>query len=132
MHHLTRTRAAGLIPVLAAGVLAMGAATLRAAAPSLITITVVVTDSESGKPINQAQLTLTFKQPGEGRMSRAKTLTFSSKTDAQGRGRFLAVPEGSVILLVTADHHQTFGKDFEVSKEHPTLEVKLKPPQPVI
>lgn len=128
----SRFKAALLVPALAAGVLAIAATNLPAKSPDLITVTVVVTDAESGQPINQAQLTLVFTQPGERRTSRAKTLTFSAKTDIHGRGRFLDIPEGDVRLLVTHEHHQTFGKDFEVSKEASTLQVKLKQPQPVL
>jgi Carboxypeptidase regulatory-like domain len=99
--------------------------------PSLITITVVVTDAKTEKPVNQAHLTLIFREK-EGRAIRYKTLSYTAKTDAQGHCRFLYVPEGTVQLLVTNEGYQAFGREFEVSKEHPTLEVKLKPPQPVL
>ncbi|HUI40741.1 MAG TPA: hypothetical protein VL523_02115 [Terriglobia bacterium] len=132
VRRFSRFNAVLLVSGLAAGFLALAATNLSAKSPDLITVTVVVSDAESGQPINQAQLTLVFKQPGEGRMSRAKTLTFSAKTDSHGRGRFLDIPEGDVRLLVTHEHHQAFGKDFEVSKEASTLQVKLKPPQPVL
>ena len=42
------------------------------------------------------------------------------------------IPEGTVLLIVTEEHHQTFGKQFDVSKQNSLLEVKLKPPQPVL
>ena len=102
--------------------------------PSYITITVVVTEADSGKPVNQAHLTLQFQTPKkkDNALSRGKTLAYSAKTNAQGRCKFLFVPEGAVKLLVTEDRHQAFGKEFEVSKENATLEVKLKPPQPLL
>jgi hypothetical protein len=102
------------------------------APPEPITLTVIVNDAESGKPISQARLTLTFVQPKEGQFGRAKTLSYSAKTDGQGRYRFQYIPPGNVVLMVTDDHHQSFGKQFAVDKDHSTLQVKLKPPQPLV
>ena len=99
--------------------------------PNLITITVVVTDAKTEKPVNQAHLTLVFREK-LGKALRFKTLSYSAKTDAQGRGRFVYVPEGTVQLMVTNEGYQAFGRDFEVSKDHATLEVKLKPPQSLL
>jgi len=97
----------------------------------LITITVVVTDAKTEKPVNQAHLTLVFSEK-LGNAIRAKTHSYSAKTDAQGRGRFVYIPEGTVQLMVTNEGYQAFGREFEVSKDHATLEVKLKPPQPLL
>jgi hypothetical protein len=99
--------------------------------PNLITITIVVTDAKTEKPVNQAHLTLVFRKK-DSRNSRTKTLSYSAKTDAQGRGRFVYIPEGTVQLMVTNEGYQAFGREFEVSKDHATLEVKLKPPQPLL
>jgi len=104
----------------------------QAPPPEPITLTVLVTDAQTSKPISQARLTLTFVQPKEGQLGRAHTLSFSAKTDAQGRYRFPYIPPGNVTLMVTDEHHQTFGKQFEVNKDHNTLDVKLKPPQPLL
>lgn len=100
--------------------------------PEPITLTVVVSDSQTGKPISQARLTLTFRQPKEGQFGHAKTLSYSAKTDPQGRYQFPYIPPGAVTLTVTDEHHQSFGKQFSVDKEHSTLEVKLKAPQPLV
>ena len=99
--------------------------------PGLITIIVQVTDAKTEKPVNQAHLTLIFRSK-EGRSSRTKTLSYSAKTDAQGRCRFVYIPQGTVRLLVTEEGYQAFGREFDVSKDHSTLEVKLKPPQPLL
>jgi len=102
--------------------------------PDLITLSVVVTDAQSGKPINQAHLTLMFLQGRDpnNAFKRGKMISYSAKTNEQGRCRFVYIPSGTVKLLVTDAQHQTFGQEFEVSKEHSTLHVKLKPPQPLI
>ena len=94
-----------------------------------LSLTVTVTDAETGKPVNQAHLTLQFREPG-GNLKRSKMLSYSAKTNAEGRYKFVDIPEGTVLLIVTDEHHQSFGKQFYVSKDNPLLEVKLKPPQP--
>lgn len=96
---------------------------------------VLVTDAVSGKPIFQARLTLQFQYHEPGTLSplkRTRTLTYSAKTDAQGRYRFAEVSKGTVRLIVTAPDHQTFSKKFQVDKDNPLLEVKLKKPQPLL
>jgi hypothetical protein len=93
---------------------------------NLTNVNVLVTDAETGQPIFQARLTLQFHDPG---MIRHKFHSFSAKTNAQGRYRFVDIPKGSVILIVTAERHQTFSKEFAVDKDNPLLEVKLKKPQ---
>lgn len=104
----------------------------QAPSPEPITLTVVVTDAQTGNTISQARLTLTFREPKQGQLGRAHTLSYSAKTDSQGRYRFPYIPPGTVTLMVTDEHHQTFGKQFDVDKDHNTLEVKLKPPQPLL
>lgn len=120
---------------LAAGLLSLaGGRALRADSPNLITVNVVVTDSSTGQPVNQAHLTLIFQTPRDpnNAFKRAKTISYTGKTDAQGRCRFVYIPEGSVKLMVTEDRHQAFGQVFDVSRNHSTLEVKMKPPQPLL
>src|SRR5690242_20599714 len=87
----------------------------HAQSPGLITITVVVTDAKTEKPVNQAHLTLVFSEK-LGKAIRTKTHSYSAKTDAQGRGRFVYIPEGTVQLMVTHEGHQAFGREFEISK----------------
>jgi hypothetical protein len=101
-----------------------------ASSPGLISVTVLVTDAQTGSPVNQAHLTLVFR--AKDALNRTKSVSFSGKTNPQGRYKFLYVPEGTVQLLATDDHHQTFGKEFEVSRDHSELDIKLKPPQPLL
>jgi len=77
-----------------------------------------------------ARLTLRFQEPR--RFKRSKSFSFSAKTNAQGRYRFTLIPKGTVRLTVTAEHHQTFSKEFEIDQDNAVLEVKLKPPQPLL
>lgn len=95
------------------------------------TIHVVVKDAESGSPINQARLTLTFNEPTSTMfVKHSKEISYSAKTNPQGHCRFSEIPKVTVRLLVTADNHMSFGKKFEITKDNQEIEVKLKKPQP--
>ena len=93
-----------------------------------VSLTVVVIEAETGDPVSQARLTLTFKQ--QGRLHRS--ISYSAKTNAQGRYRFTNIPKETIRLLVTADRHQSFGKEIEVEEDNQVIEVKLKKPQPLL
>ena len=91
-------------------------------------ITIVVKEADTGDPISQARLTLTFHQ--QGRLHRS--ISYSAKTNAQGRYRFTNIPKGTVHLFVTAERHQSFGKEIEVEEDNQVIEVRLKKPQPLL
>ena len=118
--------------------LGLGMAILGGLQPSLkadeetgVTIHVVVTDAETGKPINQARLTLQFEEETRTMMVRhSKPHSFSAKTNPQGQCRFRDIPKGTVRLMVTADRHMSFGKEIEINQDDQKIEVKLKKPQP--
>jgi len=93
---------------------------------------VVVTDAETGQPLNQARLTLQFKQPGGAtRFGKSKRISYSAKTNSQGKYKFLDIPKGTIMLFVTAEKHQSFGKEIELKQDNQVVEVKLKKPQPL-
>jgi hypothetical protein len=91
-------------------------------------ITVVVKEADTGDPISQARLTLAFRQPGKLHRS----VSYGAKTNAQGRYRFTNIPKGTVHLFVTADRHQSYGKEIELEEDNQVIEVKLKKPQPLL
>ncbi len=94
---------------------------------------VVVKDAETGQPMNQAKLTLQFRDPGKKLKPKLPhRLAYSAKTNPQGRYRFTDIPKGTIHLIVTADRHQSFGKDFELEQDNQVIEVRLKKPQPLL
>ena len=101
------------------------------AAEQITTVHVQVNDAKTGEPIYQAHLTLRFRQQG-GFMRRSKIISYSSKTDKKGRCQFPVVPLGTITLMVTAPDHNTFGKEFEVTKQNQLIEVKLQKPHQVL
>lgn len=108
-------------------------ASAQSEAQGQTTLTVVVTDAQSGQPINQARLTLEFTEPGNpSKLKRAKKLAYSAKTNVQGRYKFPTLPMGTIRLIVTAERHQSFSKEFDLEKENQVIEVKLKKPQPLL
>lgn len=125
---------AGLRLAALAGALILGLAPAAAAQyENEIGVNVLVKDAESDQPINQAHLTLQFREPpGKTALSRRKMISFSAKTNAQGKCHFADIPKGTVRLIVTAEDHQTFSKEFEVTANNQELDVKLKKPQPLL
>ncbi len=93
-----------------------------------LSFSVVVKEADTGDPISQAKLTITFQQPGKLHHS----ISYGAKTNPQGRYRFTDIPKGTVRLIVTADHHQSYGKEFELEQDGQEVEVKLKKPQPLL
>jgi len=105
----------------------------RAEAQQRANFTVVVKDADTGEPISQARLTMQFREPASLRcMERAKLISYSAKTNARGRYRFTNIPKGTIRLLVTAEHHKTDGKEYELEQDNQVIEVKLKKPQPLL
>ncbi len=91
-------------------------------------VSVVVKEADSGDPISQARLTLTFQKPGKLH----RTVSYGAKTNPQGRYRFTNIPKGTIHLFVTADRHQSYGKEIELEEDDQVIEVKLKKPQPLL
>jgi len=91
-------------------------------------MTVVVKESDTGKPISQAHITLHFS----AKFGKAKKIAYNAKTDAQGRYKFSGITKGAIVLTITAPGHQTYGKELQLEKDNQVFEVKLKKPQPLI
>ena len=103
----------------------------RLAATEMTTVHVQVNDAQTGDPIYQARLTLRFREPGRF-MRRSKIISYTSKTDKNGKAQIPVVPLGTITLMVTAPDHNTFGKEFEITKQNQNIEVKLQKPHPVL
>ena len=92
-------------------------------------LNVLVKGAETDKPVFQARLTLQFRMPGK---VRSKLTTYSAKTNNQGRYTFTNIPKGSIHLFVTADNHQSYGKELELEQDNQLIEVKLRRPQSLL
>ncbi len=96
------------------------------------TITVIVKDRETEKPIRNAQLTLRFKDSGKGVFNRRKRRSWTGKTNSRGFYRFKFVHQGQLVLFVTAEHYQAFGEEYEIYEEEASIEVGMKRPKPLL
>jgi len=123
---------AGLL--LAFSILLVGSRTpARADSPERTDFTVVVKEADTGEPIYQARLTLQFNESGSAiKLRRGKQYTYTAKTNAQGRYKFTGIPKGTIRLLVTADQHQSYGEELELSEDNQLIEIKLRKPQPLL
>jgi hypothetical protein len=101
------------------------------AAEQLTTVRVQVNDAKTGEPIYQAHLTLRYRVPGRF-MRRTKIISYTAKTDKDGKSKFPVVPLGTITLMVTAPDHNTFGKEFDITKDNQLIEVKLQKPHEVL
>lgn len=109
-------------------VITLPAGALARKHPPLTTVNVLVTDAGTHKPVFQADLTLEFRDP-QSRLG--KTISLSAKTDLQGTYKFTFIPMETVLLVVTARNHQSFGKQYQITRPGQTIEVVLRPPQPL-
>ncbi len=96
-------------------------------------MTVVVKEYDTGEPVSQAHVTLQFSIPHSQAIPRkAKQISYNAKTDPQGRCKLSGINKGPIVLTVTADGHQSYGKQLQLEKDNQVFEVRLKKPQPLI
>jgi len=93
-------------------------------------VIVNVREADTGEPVSQAGVTLQFTEPvsfGPG-----KKHTYNAKADSQGRCKLFGINKGTIVLVVTAAHHQSYGKELQLDHDNQVFEVRLKKPQPLI
>lgn len=93
-----------------------------------VNVIVMVKEAETGQPISQAHITLQFP----AKFGKSKMISYNAKSDTQGRCKLVGINKGTVVLMVTAEGHQTYGKELQLEKDNQVFEVKLKKPQPLI
>jgi hypothetical protein len=93
-------------------------------------VTVIVKEADTDEPVSQAGVTLEFTEPAS--FGHGKKHTYNAKADAQGRCKLFGINKGSIVLMVTAVHHQAYGKELQLDHDNQVFIVKLKKPQPLI
>lgn len=101
------------------------------AAPPMSKVTIHVTASETGKPVDRASVVIKFVK-GRQPMKFYKQIsnTWETRTNQEGNAILPPLPQGSMRVQVIAKDYQTFGDIMEVDTDPKTLEIKLNPPQP--
>jgi len=98
--------------------------------PETTNVIVNVREADTGEPVSQASVTLQFTAPAA--FGTGKKHTYNAKADAQGRCKLFGINKGTILLMVTAHEHQSYGKELQLDQENQVFEVKLKKPQPLI
>lgn len=103
-------------------------ATVLSAAPST-RLTIQVT-SQSGKPVDRADVIVRFMGSRSMiKLGKRTPTRWELRTNQQGIAKIPPIPQGKILVQVTARNYQTFGETFEVEEDEKTIEVKLNPPQ---
>jgi Carboxypeptidase regulatory-like domain len=87
---------------------------------ALITLQVKVANKETGKPIKNADVWVKSVEEGED-------FDESGSTNAQGLASLPGVPQGMVLVQVTAKGSHTHSQKYKVSQEQPSISIELEP-----
>jgi hypothetical protein len=106
------------------------ALTAWAATPPMTKLIVQVT-SLGGKPVDRADVLVKFVRGHSVVKLGKKVMTsWEMRTNQDGIAKVPAIPQGTILIQITASGYQTFGKTFDVDETEKTLDIKLNPPQP--
>jgi hypothetical protein len=85
----------------------------------------------SGQPVERAGVIVRFVQ-GRSIVKFGKKIrtNWETRTNMEGVAKIPPIPQGTILIQVSAAGYQTFGKPFEVAEAEKTIEIKLNPPQP--
>ena len=106
-----------------------GLATLTITAAEPTKLTVQVNSAVSGKPVDRATVHVKFRHGVNVNLKKIQTV-WETKTNQDGRVKLPEMPQGEVLIQVTASNFQTFGDIYVTDKPEQTIEIKLNPPQP--
>jgi len=121
MHKLMSS--ALLLALLATAILALGQQDKDTEPTSWIYFNVVKDDN--GKPVRNAAVIL-HAVNAKGKQERGD---MELKTDPEGKTNFDGVPYGMLRVQVIASGFQTYGEDYDISKDKTEITIKLKRPQ---
>ena len=86
--------------------------------------------NHKGTPLERASVIVKFDEGRSVKKFGKKVIrSYEMRTNQEGVATFPTLPQGKVLLMVIADHYQTYGKEYEVNEEEKTLQVQLLPPQ---
>jgi hypothetical protein len=115
-------------PALWIAALVLAGATAFADTP-LTKITIEVT-TQSGRPIDQADVIVRFvKGHSVFKLGAEVRTQWELRTNQEGKAVIPEVPQGEIRIQVIAKGYQTFGNTYDITDPEKTLPVKLNPPQ---
>jgi len=84
-----------------------------------------------GAPIERANVIVRFVEGRSiAKLGRRVRRSWDTRTNTEGVVKLPSIPQGKILIQVTAKGFQTFGKEFEVLEPEKTIEIRLNPPQP--
>ena len=92
-------------------------------------LTVQVTASETGKPIDRASVIVRFRKSHFKIKLKGMTTSWESKTSQLGLVTLPEMPQGEITIQIIAANYQTFGDVFDIDQPTQTIAIKLNPPQ---
>ena len=107
------------------GLLALASLATAGEKESLATLNFLVLKEFNGKPLRNASVIL---HPVD-KNGKQKPTGAQLKTDSHGKTSYPGIPYGKVRVQVIAPGFQTFGEDYDISKDTHDIEIKLKRPQ---
>jgi hypothetical protein len=108
--------------------LLLGAFTAYAATVPLTKLNVVV-KTESGRPIDHAEVVVRFVRGHAVFNLKKLRTTYELRTNQDGEAKIPEIPQGEIRIQVNAKGFQTFGQIFDVTEEEKTIPIQLNPPQ---
>jgi hypothetical protein len=85
--------------------------------------------SESGRPIDHAEVVVRFVRGHAVFKLKALRTTYELRTNQDGEAKVAQIPQGEIRIQVIAKGYQTFGQIFDVTEEEKNIDITLNPPQ---
>jgi Carboxypeptidase regulatory-like domain len=85
-----------------------------------------VVKDDNGKPVRNAAIIL-HAVDEKGRQERGD---MELKTDPDGKANFDGIPLGKIRVQIIASGFQTYGEDYDISKDKTEITIKMKRPHP--
>ena len=90
----------------------------------------VVVKTQSGKPIDRAEVVVRFVEGHSVvKLGKAIRTTFEMRTNQEGEVKIPSIPQGKIRIQVIAKGYQTFGQIFDITDDEKTVDIALNPPQ---
>jgi uncharacterized GH25 family protein len=84
--------------------------------------------NDLGKPVGNAEVVVRFL---ESRILKPKKKQeWEMRTTQEGTVSTPGIPQGKIMIQISARNYQTFGETFDIEEAEKTVEIQLKPPQP--
>jgi hypothetical protein len=103
---------------------------LAAYADAPMTKITIEVKTQSGRPVNQADVIVRFvKGHSVFKLGKAVRTTWEMRTNQDGQALIPEIPQGEIRIQVIAKGYQTFGNTFDITDPEKTLPITLNPPQ---